>query len=47
MRFLLSAREASWAPLITSRKETTAPGPASAGENIEMQVTIDIVTTYE
>ena len=42
MRFLLSAREAVWATLISSRMENTASGPLTAGGCVQMSKHHDI-----
>ena len=42
MRFLLSAREAVWATLISSRMENTDSGPLTAGGCVQMSKHHDI-----
>ena len=46
MRFRLSARDACWATLITSRTEKGAPGPGSAGGCVQTSKHHDIYRTH-
>ena len=46
MRFRLSARDACWATLITSRTEKGAPGPGSAGGGVQTSKHHDIYRTH-